>query len=52
MKNITDNAVCTKELNKTYGNGFQALSNINLQIKRGEIFQMNQSDPLQLCLFL
>ena len=40
MKNITDNAVCTKELNKTYGNGFQALSNINLQIKRGEIFAL------------
>jgi ABC-2 type transport system ATP-binding protein len=40
MKNITDNAVSIKELNKTYGNGFQALSNVNLQIKRGEIFAL------------
>lgn len=40
MKNIMDNAICIKKLNKTYSNGFQALDNINLQVKRGEIFAL------------
>lgn len=40
MENIFNNAICIRELNKTYGNGFQALDNINLQVERGEIFAL------------
>lgn len=40
MQNIIDNAICVNGLNKTYSNGFQALDNINLQVKRGEIFAL------------
>jgi len=40
MENIINNAICVRELNKTYGNGFQALEDINLQVERGEIFAL------------
>lgn len=40
MQNIIDNAICVNGLNKTYSNGFQALDNINLQVKQGEIFAL------------
>ena len=40
MKNIINDAICVNGLNKTYGNGFQALDNINLQVKQGEIFAL------------
>src|ERR1700735_1731332 len=33
-------AISIAALNKTYGNGFQALADINLEIKRGEIFAL------------
>jgi ABC-2 type transport system ATP-binding protein len=33
-------AIKISALNKTYDNGFQALSNINLEIRRGEIFAL------------
>ena len=33
-----DSIVCVRGLNKTYASGHQALKNINLDIKRGEIF--------------
>jgi ABC-2 type transport system ATP-binding protein len=32
--------ICVQGVNKTYASGFQALKNINLQIKRGEIFAL------------
>ncbi len=32
--------ITIKELNKTYKSGFQALKNINLEIKKGEIFAL------------
>ncbi|RCS59223.1 ABC transporter ATP-binding protein [Parvibium lacunae] len=35
-----DSAIHISGLNKTYANGFGALSNINLDIKRGEIFAL------------
>ena len=34
------NAILVKNLNKYYSNGFKALSNINLKIKKGEIFAL------------
>ena len=34
------NAILVKNLNKYYDNGFKALSNINLEIKKGEIFAL------------
>ena len=34
------NAIIVKKLNKYYDNGFKALSNINLEIKKGEIFAL------------
>jgi ABC-2 type transport system ATP-binding protein len=34
------NAIEINGLNKTYGNGFKALEDINLEIKRGEIFAL------------
>ena len=34
------NAISVKNLNKYYDNGFKALSNINLEIKKGEIFAL------------
>jgi ABC-2 type transport system ATP-binding protein len=38
---MTNNsAVVISELNKTYENGFKALADINLEIKRGEIFAL------------
>ena len=33
-------AIAISGLNKTYGNGFNALTDINLEIKRGEIFAL------------
>lgn len=33
-------AIAITALNKTYSNGFKALNNINLEIKRGEIFSL------------
>nr|WP_251068103.1 ABC transporter ATP-binding protein [Marinobacter sp. C7] len=32
--------ISVRHLNKTYGDGFQALKNINLEIERGEIFAL------------
>ena len=37
---MTDNQITINNLSKTYDNGFNALKNINLNIKRGEIFAM------------
>jgi len=34
------NAILVKKLNKYYDNGFKALKNINLEIKKGEIFAL------------
>src|SRR5579871_2533343 len=34
------NAIAVSALNKTYDNGFRALDDINLEIKRGEIFAL------------
>ena len=34
------NAILVKNLNKFYDNGFKALKNINLEIKKGEIFAL------------
>ncbi|MEJ2669516.1 MAG: ABC transporter ATP-binding protein [Gammaproteobacteria bacterium] len=33
-------AILVKDLNKRYGSGFQALKNINLEIRKGEIFAL------------
>ena len=40
MKNTINYAICVNGLNKTYSNGLQALDNINLQVKQGEIFAL------------
>mgnify|MGYP005622052497 FL=1 len=37
---MRDNQIIINNLSKVYGNGFTALKNINLEIKRGEIFAM------------
>jgi len=37
---MTDNQIVIKNLSKVYDNGFTALKNINLNIKKGEIFAM------------
>ena len=37
---MTDNQIAIKDLSKIYDNGFTALKNINLNIKKGEIFAM------------
>ena len=37
---MTDNQIAIKDLLKVYNNGFTALKNINLNIKKGEIFAM------------
>ena len=37
---MTDNQISIKELSKVYQNGLTALKNINLNIKKGEIFAM------------
>src|SRR5271156_479325 len=37
---LNGTAITIAALNKTYDNGFQALSAINLEIKRGEIFAL------------
>ena len=37
---MTDNQIVIKNLSKVYDNGFNALKNINLDIKKGEIFAM------------
>ncbi|MDD5578455.1 MAG: ABC transporter ATP-binding protein [Methylobacter sp.] len=36
----SDYIILVQDINKTYGTGFQALKNINLEIKRGEIFAL------------
>jgi ABC-2 type transport system ATP-binding protein len=40
MTDINDNAICVEGLNKIYDNGFQALEEINLNVKKGEIFAL------------
>lgn len=40
MQETKDNAICVNRLTKTYSDGFQALNNINLQVKKGEIFAL------------
>ena len=37
---MSDNQIVINGLNKVYNNGFNALKNINLNIKKGEIFAM------------
>ena len=37
---MSQNQIIIKNLSKVYDNGFNALKNINLSIKRGEIFAM------------
>ena len=37
---MSDNQIVISGLNKVYDNGFDALKNINLDIKKGEIFAM------------
>ena len=37
---MTDNQIVIKDLSKIYNNGFTALKNINMNIKKGEIFAM------------
>ena len=37
---MTDNQIVINDLSKVYDNGFNALKNINLNIKKGEIFAM------------
>ena len=37
---MTDNQIVIQDLSKVYDNGFTALKNINLNIKKGEIFAM------------
>lgn len=40
MTQVNDNAICVKGLHKIYDNGFKALEDINLQVKKGEIFAL------------
>src|SRR6218665_3218627 len=35
-----NNVICVSNLNKVYSNNFEALKNINLDIKQGEIFAL------------
>ena len=37
---MSDNLISINNLSKIYDNGFEALKNINLDIKKGEIFAM------------
>ena len=37
---MSDNQIVINDLSKIYDNGFSALKNINLNIKKGEIFAM------------
>ena len=37
---MSDNQIVSSDLSKVYDNGFKALKNINLNIKKGEIFAM------------
>ena len=37
---MSDNQIVINNLSKVYDNGFKALKNINLNIKKGEIFAM------------
>jgi ABC-2 type transport system ATP-binding protein len=37
---VQDSVISVKELGKTYASGFRALKNINLEIRRGEIFAL------------
>lgn len=38
MENMTENIITIKDLNFTYHDGHRALSDVNLEIKRGEVF--------------
>ena len=38
MESMSEPVISIKHLNKTYKNGFQALKDINLEIRKGEIF--------------
>jgi ABC-2 type transport system ATP-binding protein len=40
MHTSTDSVISIQNLNKTYSTGYQALQNINLEIRRGEIFAL------------
>jgi len=40
LERMSDNQISITNLSKTYDNGFKALKNINLDIKKGEIFAM------------
>src|ERR1700754_4222154 len=40
MPNDNAAAIAVKALNKTYANGFRALDDVNLEIKKGEIFAL------------
>ena len=37
---MSDNQILINNLSKVYDNGFNALKNINLKIRKGEIFAM------------
>ena len=37
---MEDNQIIIKDLSKVYNNGFNALKNVNLDIKKGEILAM------------
>ena len=37
---MSENQIVINDLSKVYDNGFNALKNINLNIKKGEIFAM------------
>ena len=37
---MEENQIIIKDLSKVYGNGFNALKNINLKIKKGEILAL------------
>ena len=40
LRRMSNNQITIKNLSKTYDNGFKALKNVNLTIKKGEIFAM------------
>jgi len=40
LRQMSNNQISITNLSKTYDNGFKALKNINLEIKKGEIFAM------------
>ena len=40
MQNTIDDSIHVSGITKTYNNGFKALDNINMQVKKGEIFAL------------